>query len=286
MEEIRTVGVVGAGTMGQGIAQVCATQGFQTYLYDLNPLQADRAIRQIQAGLSGLVQKGKMPLPEAEGVIKRIHLAADLASLSVDLIIEAAVERLEIKQQLFAELENLLAGHAILATNTSSISVSQIATRLRDPSRCIGLHFFNPAERMKLVEVISGAATSPGVRDQVIHFSRVIGKTPVLAKDSPGFIVNRVARHFYVESLKLLADRAADVAGIDRLMRASGFKMGPFELMDLIGVDTNLAVTTSIYEGFGRAHKFTPSPIQQQLVLEGRLGRKSGHGFYPYESKS
>jgi 3-hydroxybutyryl-CoA dehydrogenase len=138
---------------------------------------------------------------------------------------------------------------------------------------------------MKLVEIISGDQTSPEIKEQISKFCRAIGKTAVLAKDSPGFVVNRVARHFYVESLKLLSDKASDVAGIDRLLRASGFKMGPFELMDLIGVDTNLSVTTSIYEGFGRAHKFAPSPIQQQLVREGRLGRKSGRGFYAYEEK-
>lgn len=285
MEGIRTVGVVGAGTMGEGIAQVCAVSGFDTLLFDVNPSQVERAIQQIDRNLAGLVQKGRLAQEEQAAAIGRIKQAKSLPELKADLIIEAAVERLDVKQALFAELEAVNEGMAVLATNTSSISISKIAASLKDPSRCIGLHFFNPADRMKLVEIISGEKTSPTVKDQISTFSRAIGKTAVMAKDSPGFIVNRVARHYYVESLKLLSDNASDVTGIDRLLRASGFKMGPFELMDLIGVDTNLSVTTSIWEGFGRAHKFTPSPIQQQLVREGHLGRKSGRGFYAYEGK-
>jgi 3-hydroxybutyryl-CoA dehydrogenase len=285
MESIRTVGVVGAGTMGEGIAQVCAMCGFDTLLFDVNPVQVDRAISQIDKSLGALVQKGRLTQDEQVAAKGRIKPAKSLVELRADLIIEAAIERLDVKQKLFSELEAVNEGMAILATNTSSIPVSNIAASLKDPSRCIGLHFFNPADRMKLVEIISGEKTSPAVIDQISGFSRAIGKTAVRAKDSPGFIVNRVARHYYVESLKLLSDKASDVAGIDRLLRASGFKMGPFELMDLIGVDTNLSVTTSIYEGFGRAHKFTPSPIQQQLVREGHLGRKSGSGFYAYEEK-
>jgi 3-hydroxybutyryl-CoA dehydrogenase len=285
MDSIRTVGVIGAGTMGEGIAQVCAVSGFDMLLFDVNPVQVERAIRQIDKNLDALVQKGKLTPEEQVSAKGRIKPAKSLAELRADLIIEAAVERLDVKQALFAELEVVNEGMAVLATNTSSISVSKIAASLKDPSRCIGLHFFNPADRMKLVEIISGDKTSPVVKDQISAFSRAIGKTAVMAKDSPGFIVNRVARHYYVESLKLLSDKASDVAGIDRLLRASGFKMGPFELMDLIGVDTNFSVTTSIYEGFGRAHKFAPSPIQQQLVREGHLGRKSGRGFYTYEEK-
>ena len=285
METIRTVGVVGAGTMGQGIAQVCAAHGFETVLFDVNPTQAGRAIQQIGRGLKALVQKGKLTPGEREAIAGRIKSVQSLGELRADLVIEAAIERLDVKQQLFTQLESVNGGTAILATNTSSISVTKIASVLKDPSRCIGLHFFNPADRMKLVEIISGENTALAVKLQIAEFTRVIGKTAVMAKDSPGFIVNRVARHYYVESLKILADKAADVEGIDRLLRSSGFKMGPFELMDLIGVDTNLSVTTSIYEGFGRAHKFAPSPIQQQLVREEHLGRKSGKGFYSYEEK-
>ena len=271
--------------MGQGIAQVCATHGFDTFLFDVNPSQVTRALDRIQANLDGMVSKGKMSREDAGQAIARLHASPDSNGLHADLIIEAAIEQLEVKQKLFRQLEAANSGKAILATNTSSISVSLIASALQDPTRCIGLHFFNPAERMKLVEVIRGAKTAAVIQERVLKFAAAIGKTAVQAQDSPGFIVNRVARHFYVESLKLLEDKAANHVEIDRLLRASGFKMGPFELMDLIGVDTNLAVTTSIYEAFGRAHKFAPNRIQQRLVQEGHLGRKSGRGFYSYEEK-
>lgn len=282
MNAIRSVGVVGAGTMGLGIAQVCAAAGFNTLLFDISPEQVQRALRTIEGNLSSSVSKGKLTSESREVILSRIRPAADASELRVDLVIEAAIERLDIKKELFAKLEQINEGQAILASNTSSISITEIASSLRDPSSCIGLHFFNPADRMRLVEVISGKTTRPAIREAMRRFAESIGKISVIAKDSPGFIVNRVARHYYVESLKLLEDRAADIEPIDALLRASGFKMGPFELMDLIGVDTNLAVTTSVYEGFQRTHKFKPSRIQQHLVSEGHLGRKTGRGFYEY----
>lgn len=283
---IRTVGVVGAGTMGLGIAQVCASSGFTTLLYDVDPRQIDRALKTISDNLTSAVSKGKLTNEEKEAAFQRIRPAAALSDLRADLIIEAAVERLDIKQELFSKLEEINQGAAILATNTSSISVSDIADRLRNPSRCIGLHFFNPADRMKLVEIISATKTAEEVVEALRSFAKAIQKTAVLAKDSPGFIVNRVARPFYAEGLKQFGDGAATIPVIDGLLRASGFRMGPFELMDLIGVDTNLAVTTSVYEGMGRPLRFAPHAIQQNLVREGKLGRKSGSGFYPYEEKS
>lgn len=286
MESIRTVGVVGAGTMGLGIAQVCAASGYPTKLFDVSPDQVERAIRTINRNLSLLVSKGKLSEPEKLATQNRITAVSALTELTADLVIEAAVEKLEIKQELFRQLEAVTGGKAILATNTSSIPVTRIGEALNDPSLCIGLHFFNPADRMKLVEIISGAATRKDVVERVRDFARLIGKSAVEAKDSPGFIVNRVARHFYVESLYLLQNKAADVPVIDALIRAAGFRMGPFELMDLIGVDTNLSVTTSIYEGFGKAHKFEPNPVQQELVRKGKLGMKSGSGFYTYETAS
>ncbi len=284
MDAIGSVGVVGAGTMGLGIAQVCASAGFRTLLFDVNPNQVKRAMQSIERSLSDNAAKGKITPSIRTEILSRIYPVEDLSSLRVDLIIEAAVEQLEIKKELFAKLERINEGHSILATNTSSISVTQIAATLKDPSVCIGLHFFNPADRMKLVEVISGENTRPAIRDTIRSFARSLGKIAVIAKDSPGFIVNRVARHYYVESLKQLEDGAADIETVDALLRSAGFKMGPFELMDLIGVDTNLSVTTSIYDGFDKVHKFRPSKIQQRLVSEGHFGRKSGKGFYDYQN--
>lgn len=280
-----SVGVVGAGTMGLGIAQVCASAGYRTLLYDVNPEQIQKALRGIEENLNASIKKGKLSEEEKQNVLRRIIPVTELKELKADLIIEAAVERLDVKKQLFGQLEVVNQGKAILATNTSSISITQIGEGLKEPSACIGLHFFNPADRMKLVEIIISPSTRSEITEAIAAFSKHIGKIAVRAKDSPGFIVNRVARHFYVEALKLLGDKAADVPTIDALIRSSGFRMGPFELMDLIGVDTNLSVTTSVYEGFGRVQKFAPSPIQQSLVKEGRLGRKSGKGFYNYSDE-
>jgi len=286
MTAVHSVGVVGAGTMGIGIAHVCAANGLTTMLYDIDSTQVDRAVKTIAENLRAAVDRGKMTPQEKHRIQERIVPTTLLENLKADLIIEAAVERLDIKVDLLKKLEHVNNGNAILATNTSSLSVSQIAAGLNDPSRCIGLHFFNPADKMKLVEIISGNATNPEIVQVLRDFSKTIQKTAVLAKDSPGFIVNRVARPFYAEALKSLADGTAAVPGIDRLLRSCGFRMGPFELMDLIGVDTNLAVTTSVYEGLGRPSKFAPSPIQQQLVQQGHRGRKSGRGFYHYEKSA
>jgi 3-hydroxybutyryl-CoA dehydrogenase len=206
-----------------------------------------------------------------------------LTDLRADIIIEAVIENLEVKQKLFADLERVNSTETIFATNTSSISITQIASVLQDPSRFVGLHFFNPAHLMKLVEVISGKQTHPEIARAMMTFSKSLGKTPVEVKDSPGFIVNRVARHFYVESLKIVEEGVSEVEGIDKLLRSSGFKMGPFELMDLIGIDVNFAVTTSVYEGFNRNPKFKPSAIQREKVERGDLGRKTGRGFYNYK---
>ena len=282
---IQVVGVVGAGTMGAGIAQVCALSGFTTLLFDVNADQVDSALRTIDKNLSSAVGKGKLTDQKKSETMNRLVAVRALSELKADLVIEAAVEKLEIKRTLFSELEKINNGTAILASNTSSISISQISSVLKNPSLCIGLHFFNPADRMKLVEIIPGNATDPRVVGEINEFSHQIGKTSVTAKDSPGFIVNRVARHYYGESLKLLEEGLADVSTIDTLLRSAGFKMGPFELMDLIGVETNLSVTKSVFEGFNRNPKFSPSAIQQKLVDEGHFGRKSGKGFYDYSNK-
>ncbi len=281
-KDIHTVAVIGAGTMGQGIAQVCAQAGYATLLFDVNKEPLVKALRSITKNLSVAVEKGKLSAIEKERIQNRIVLVEQLTNIKADLIIEAVVEELGVKQKLFKEVENINEGKAILATNTSSISITQIASVLENPTNYIGLHFFNPAQMMRLVEIVSGDLTEPRLINVLKEFSKKLGKISVVAKDSPGFIVNRVARHYYLESLKLLEENVADLESIDKLLRSAGFKMGPFELMDLIGIDINLAVTISVYEGFNKDAKFRPNKIQQQKVAVGHLGRKTGKGFYDY----
>ncbi|MFZ1806806.1 MAG: 3-hydroxyacyl-CoA dehydrogenase NAD-binding domain-containing protein [Cyclobacteriaceae bacterium] len=283
--KIKSVGIVGAGTMGIGIAQVCVLSGYYTYLFDINTELVVKALIQIEKNIEGGVAKGKVTAEQKKEALARLGTVNELANLKADLIIEAIVEKLEVKQKLFSELEEINNGKAILATNTSSIPITQIATGLKDPSKCVGLHFFNPAHIMKLVEIISGVATAPALVELMRVFSLSINKVPVQAKDSPGFIVNRVARHYYVEALQILEENVADVETIDALIQSSGFKMGPFKLMDLIGVDTNFSVTTSMYNSFHQAPKFRPSRIQEQKVNAKELGRKTGKGFYDYSNK-
>lgn len=269
--------------MGQGIAISCALAGYDTLLFDVNTGACAKAIDSIQISLDQSVAKGKLSPDEATSAKSRIRAVNVISDLKANLIIEAVVENLKIKQQLFADLEEVNSPTTIFATNTSSIPVSTIALTLKHPSRFVGLHFFNPAHVMRLVEVISGEQTDSELVSVMKSFSISLGKVAVEVKDSPGFIVNRVARHFYVESLKLLEDGIADHETIDQLMRSSGFKMGPFELMDLIGIDVNYSVTESVYEGFNKALKFKPSKIQDQKIKAGELGRKTGKGFYEYK---
>jgi 3-hydroxybutyryl-CoA dehydrogenase len=280
---IKSVGIAGAGTMGQGIAQVCAYSGYEVWLYDINEELIRKGINQIDRSLQSQMEKGKISSENKSTILNRIKPQPSLQSLRADLIIEAVVEKLDIKKELFSILEKVNQETSILTTNTSSIPVTQIASVLNNPSRFAGLHFFNPAPVMKLVEVIRGAATTPETIAVLKQFSESLGKICVEAKDSPGFIVNRVARHYYVEALKLVEENVADIQTIDQLMRSCGFKLGPFELIDLIGVDTNFSVTTSIYNAFHQDPKFRPSRIQQQKVDAGHHGRKSGKGFYDYQ---
>ena len=281
-DKIQTVGIIGAGTMGQGIAQVCAVSGFNVLLYDVDAGLLKKGSANIEASLQTSVEKGKLSASQKQDSINRIKQCQDLEQVKADLIIEAAVENLEVKRDIFRKLENVNSAACILATNTSSIPVTQIGSCLKQPGRFAGLHFFNPAHIMKLVEVISGVSTSAETHEQLKAFSEKLGKTPISVKDSPGFVVNRVARHYYVEALKLLEENVTDIKTIDTLLRASGFKMGAFELMDLIGVDTNFSVTTSMYHAFHQDAKFRPSRIQQQKVEAGHHGKKSGKGFYDY----
>jgi 3-hydroxybutyryl-CoA dehydrogenase len=284
-EGIRSIAVIGAGTMGQGIAQVCAVSGFKVLLYDVQPELIQNGIAAIRKNLDTAVEKAKITADQKTAALNNIIAVSDFRNLQVEMAVEAVIEKLEVKQKLFVELEKINDKDCILATNTSSIPITQIASALKHQGRVAGLHFFNPAPIMKLVEVVQGASTEPAVVDRLMAFAAFVGKKPVIVKDSPGFIVNRVARHFYVESLKLVEDGVADIASIDKLMRAAGFKMGPFELMDLIGVDTNFSVTTSIYQAFHQDPKFRPSRIQQQKVDAGHWGRKTGKGFYDYTSE-
>lgn len=280
---IKKVAVLGAGTMGAGIAQVFAQSKYDVLLYDIQIEALEKAKQQIERSINAAVDKGKLTTEAATEAIKRITVSNDFALLKVDLVIEAVVENLEIKRKLFRDIATQNPDTTILATNTSSIPVTQIAAGVPHPERVVGIHFFNPAHIMKLVEIISGAQTSPQVAQTCRTLIDSLGKTTVHAKDAPGFIVNRVARHYYVEALKMMEENVASFETIDELAESSGFKLGPFKLMDLIGVDTNFSVTTSVYHLFHQDGKFRPSRIQQQKVDAGHWGRKTKQGFYSYE---
>ncbi len=282
MSDITTIAIAGAGTMGSGIAQVTATAGFSTILFDINPVMLQKAEIAIKKSLQFLVEKQKITLIQSIAIQEKIKYTSEINHLVADLIIEAVVERLDVKHQFFQSVAAINKETCILATNTSSIPVTQIAAKINYPERVVGIHFFNPAPIMKLVEIISGVQTNNEVAQTCKLFIEGMGKTCVMAKDAPGFIVNRVARHFYVEGLKVLEENVCSLEDIDALMESSGFKMGPFRLMDLIGVDTNFSVTSSVYALFHQDSKFRPSRIQQQKVDAGFHGRKTGRGFYAY----
>lgn len=279
---IQTVAVIGSGTMGIGIAEVAATAGQNVLLHDLSTDAIARALAGLAERLDARVARGKLGAQGREQILARIRPAAELAALaSADLVIEAASEKLEIKQALFARLGEICAPHAWLTSNTSSISITAIAAGVRHPERVAGLHFFNPAPVMRLVEVVSGMASSPEVVEQLCQCVTAWGKQPVRCRSTPGFIVNRVARPFYAEAWRALEERVAAPEAIDTALReAGGFPMGPLALTDLIGQDVNFAVTGSVFNAFWQERRFLPSLLQQELVLAGRLGKKSGQGVY------
>lgn len=278
------IGVIGSGSMGTGIAQVAATAGHEVYLYDNNPSALDRSEAFINKIMNRLVEKGRLESEEAETIKSRIHYQNNLFACSdASLVIEAIVENIDVKKQVFETLEDAIGEEAILATNTSSLSITAIAAACKKPERVIGIHFFNPAALMKLVEIVPAVQTSETTKEKATDIIESWGKTTVLAKDTPGFIVNRVARPFYGEALRILEEGLADVATIDWAMtEIGGFKMGPFTLMDYIGNDVNYTVTETVFEAFYYDQRYRPSFSQKRMVEAGFLGKKSGRGFYDY----
>lgn len=277
--------VIGAGIMGAGIAQVAAQSGHRVFLFDVREGAASQARAKLDQTLQGLQGKGKITAQAAAQTLSRIAVVDQLAQANdVGLVIEAIVENLDAKRALFQQLETVVGPECVLATNTSSISVTAIANGLQHPGRLVGMHFFNPVPLMKLVEVVSGLQTDSAVAQAIFELSETWGKVPVHARSTPGFIVNRIARPFYAETLALLHERAAQPAELDACLRAVGFRMGPCELMDLIGHDTNFAVTQSVFEANFYDKRYVPSLVQRELVDAGLLGRKSGRGFFDYRA--
>jgi len=281
---VERIGVVGAGTMGAGIAQIAALGGYETRLHDPSPAALQSGVERLRAALIKGARKELWSEKDAEAAGDRVGAAASLADLEeCELVVEAAPESLELKRSLFAELAAVCGPKAILASNTSSLPIAAIAADTPRRDRVVGMHFFNPPALMRLIEVVATDESSEEVLTATTEVGARMGRTPIRAKDSPGFIANRLARPFTLESLRMLADGVADAATIDRVCRlGGGFRMGPFELIDLIGLDVNLSVARSFYAQGGEPERWRPSPLQAQLVEEGRLGRKSGQGFYEY----
>ena len=283
MNEITTIGVLGAGTMGSGIAQIVAEAGLDVLVHDPVEGATERAQHRIEGFLGRKVEKEEMSSGDATEAASRITPTGSLEELGVaDLVVEAIPEDLELKRDAFRRLDGAAGEATILATNTSSLSVMRIASATRRPGRVVGMHFFNPVPLMALIEVIPGPMTAPEVTDTVALLARRLGKTPVMASDTPGFIVNRVQRAYYLEACRILEGGLADVAAIDEAMRGIGFRLGPFELADVVGTDVNLAAGIAIFEGFFNDPRYRPGQVQRQVVDAGRLGKKVGRGYYDY----
>ncbi|MFI5251573.1 MAG: 3-hydroxyacyl-CoA dehydrogenase NAD-binding domain-containing protein [Bacteroidota bacterium] len=282
---MKQIGIIGAGTMGAGIAQVALLSGFSVTIYDVAETVLSTLRYRIRSDFSLLAQKGKLATEQIDPLLSNLSATNSLSNFSnCDFIIEAAAEVLDIKQGIFKHLEVNSPAACIFASNTSSLSITEIAGAIKNRGRFVGLHFFNPATRMKLVEVVKGFHTSYETLQLAFSLVKQFGKTPILVKDTPGFIVNRIARPFYGEALRLYQEGVADIDAIDKIVRLEGgFKMGPFELMDLIGIDINFTVTKSIYEQSFHESRYRPHLIQQMMVNAGQLGKKTGRGFYKYK---
>lgn len=279
---INRIAVAGAGTMGSGIALAAAQSGYAVTLYDTNEAVLEKAQLIIKKNLQYLLDKKKISADGRTGILDRILFSSSIEDCKADLVIEAIVEIEKIKIELFNKLALINSDETIFASNTSSLSINTLQKEISNPRRFAGMHFFNPAQIMKLVEVVKGEQTADEVTAEIMDVCIKMNKTPVLCKDAPGFIVNRVARHYYLEAMKLVEQNIATFENVDAIMEASGFKMGPFKLMDLIGMDINLAVSQSLYEAFDNQVRFAPSPIQIEKVSRGELGKKTGKGFYQY----
>jgi 3-hydroxybutyryl-CoA dehydrogenase len=277
-----TICVCGAGTMGSGIAQVAAQSGFHTILFDVNESALDKAKVSVEKNLEYLANKKKISSFEKKEIYSRIQFTADIKECKGEVIIEAIIETEEAKVSLFNELAKYNNEEVIFATNTSSLSVSSMQEKIIFPQRVAGMHFFSPPYIMKLVEVVKGSDTNDEIAMAIYEICKQMDKVPVMCKDAPGFIVNRVARHYYLESLKIVEEGVASFEDVDSILESSGFKMGPFKLMDLIGMDINLAVSKGMYEAFDNDERFKPSPLQVEKVRKGELGKKTGKGFYIY----
>jgi len=281
-ENIKTICVCGAGAMGSGIAQVAAQAGFNVIQFDMNESMLDKSKAGIANSLQKLVEKNKLTAEVKNAVLDRIIFINNIDHCKADIIIEAIVENKDIKIKLFNDLAAINNNTTIYATNTSSISVHEIAIGTSVKGKIAGMHFFNPAQVMKLVEVIMHEDVDAAVVETIVALAKQMNKVPVVCKDAPGFIVNRVARHYYLEAMLLVEQGLADVETIDAIMEASGFKMGPFKLMDLIGMDVNYSVSNIVWEALGKPERLKPSPLQKEKVDKKELGRKTGKGFYSY----
>ena len=282
------VGIVGSGTMGIGIAQVAATAHCEVFLYDANFSQTEKSLKNLKTTLNKLAEKGKISTGKSLEIFNQIKPCQEIKELKdCDLVIEAIIENKEIKQKVFAELETYVSEKCVLGSNTSSISITSLQAELKNPERFIGIHFFNPAPLMPLVEVIPGLLTENNLAQEIVNLMKSWGKSPIIAKDVPGFIVNRIARPFYGEALRIVEENLATPGQVDDAMKSLGnFKMGPFELMDLIGIDVNFSVTKTVYQDYFFDPKYKPSLLQQRMNEAKLLGRKTGKGFYDYSEQS